>query len=171
MIRPESQAINQRKNLKSPFITVFFSFYTSEWILPRLHIQSVLSGLKRPSLPTANTYPAWLISSLDAWSTPIRECRHDQSFSSWPLISLYSCMVSHNKMTLCQILPGGKLDKYHIQWIVSFPGKILTPLCSALSTTFCIDFKWTIISIIFQAKSVLLFKIWLFSFFSNIISA
>ena len=141
MIRPESQAINQPKNLKNPFITVIFPFYTIEWILfnshlPRVRIKSMSPGLKRPSLPTAKTCHAWLISSLDAWSTSVGEFPCDQAFSWWPHISLDSCMVSHNKMTLCHILPGGKLDKYHIEWIVNFSEKTLTPLCSALSTTF-----------------------------------
>ena len=63
--------------------------------------------------PQAITASAELSSLLDAWGTPIRECWRDQVFFAPATYESWFMHDPHIKMTLCQILSGRRLDKYH----------------------------------------------------------
>ena len=57
-------------------------------------------------------------SLLGTWGTPKRNFDKTKHFFLWWL-NLYSCIALHIKMTLCQILPAGRLDKYLVQTLVA----------------------------------------------------
>ena len=73
-------------------------------------------------IPHGSTYFHWLSSWRGAWGAPLGECRRDQAFLWLPRMRIDSCMVPNIKMTLCQILIGGRLDKYFSnQWSKYIP--------------------------------------------------
>ena len=65
---------------------------------------------------------AGLSSMLCAWGIPKGEFCRNKIFLWRPRMSFGSCMASHIKMTLCLILPSGRLDKYLGVWSTAIEG-------------------------------------------------